>query len=214
MIDPVRLAAFIASRICHDVISPASSVKNALDMLDEPGDEEMRPVYEKHLRESADKTGAMIMYFRYAFGSAGLHTGAADLHQFKRITEDYMAGLKPSVDWDIETDHFSWSHARLLMNMVMMGVDCLPRGGVIHIKVRNEAGGMTVTLTCEGKRAKLKDHIAAIVRGGEPEDAYGPENIQPKFAMMVSEELGAEMTANQAGEEKVIIMATGIRAEG
>lgn len=214
MIDPVRLAAYVASRICHDAISPASSVKNALDLLDDPGDEEMRPVYEKHLRESAHKTAATIQYFRYAFGSAGLHTGAADLHQFKNITEEYLAGLKPSVEWDIQTEHLSWSHARLLMNMLMMGVDSLPRGGVINVRVRDEAGGMTITLTCSGNRAKLKDFMAAIVRGETPEDDFRPDNIQPKFALMVCTDLNGELTASQADDEKVIFMATGIRAAG
>ncbi|MGH1422767.1 MAG: histidine phosphotransferase family protein [Hyphomonas sp.] len=213
MIDPVRLAAYVASRICHDAISPASSVKNALDMLDEPGDEEMRPIYEKHLRESAHKTAASIQYFRYAFGSAGLYTGAADLHMFKNISEEYLAGLKPSVEWDIQTEHLSWSHARLLMNMLMMGVDCLPRGGVVNVRVRDEAAGMTITLTCTGQRAKLKDEMAAIVKGETPEDNFGPENIQPKFAIMVCNELNGEMSASQ-GDEKVILMAAGVRATG
>ena len=33
MIDPARLSAYIASRICHDLVSPVSSVTNALDLL-------------------------------------------------------------------------------------------------------------------------------------------------------------------------------------
>lgn len=214
MIDPVRLAAFVASRICHDAISPASSVKNALDLLDEPGDEEMRPIYEKHLRESAHKTAAAIQFFRYAFGSAGSYSGAAELHQVKNIFEEYLAGLKPSVEWDIQTDHFSWSHARLLANLLMMGIECLPRGGVLNVRVRNEVGGMTITLTCTGKRAKLKDELAATVKGDTPEENFGPENIQSRFAVMICEELDGEISASQQGEEKVIIMAAGIRAEG
>ena len=46
MIDPARLSAFIASRICHDLVSPVSGVTSALEMLDEPGDSEMDQQFE------------------------------------------------------------------------------------------------------------------------------------------------------------------------
>jgi len=42
MIEPDRLSAFIASRICHDLVSPVSSIASALDFLDDPQGSEMR----------------------------------------------------------------------------------------------------------------------------------------------------------------------------
>lgn len=214
MIEPERLAAFIASRICHDLVSPVSSVTSALELLDEPGEQDMKPQYEDLLREGARKAAATIQFLRYAFGSAGLNAGAADMHQFKKITEEYVAGLKPSVEWDITTDHLSYSHARVMMNMFMMAVDSLPRGGVIHARVRDEAGGMTITLTAKGPRAKLRDETSLAMQGGSPDGGWSPENVQPVFAKMISDNLGGEMTAKQQGEEAVVIMATGIRAAG
>ncbi|MCA8901601.1 MAG: hypothetical protein KDA53_10150, partial [Hyphomonas sp.] len=71
-IDPARLAAFIASRICHDLVSPVSSVTNALDLLAEPGEHEMKEQAKALLQEGADKAAARIQFLRYAFGSIGL----------------------------------------------------------------------------------------------------------------------------------------------
>ncbi|MCA8903011.1 MAG: hypothetical protein KDA53_17370, partial [Hyphomonas sp.] len=102
---------------------------------------------------------------------------------------------------------------RLMMNLVMMGTDALPRGGVINVRIRNEAAGMTMVLSCKGERAKLKDDTAAALTGGEPADGWRPENIQPYFARMLCEGLGGELSANQ-GDGQVIFMATGVRAEG
>ncbi len=212
-IEPARLSAFIASRICHDLVSPVSSVTNALDLMAEPGDHEMKVQAEQLLHDGAEKAAARIQFLRYAFGSLGLSAGAADMHDLRRITDDFVKGYKPSLEWDIQTDHLSFSHARLLMNMVMMGTDFLPRGGVISVRVRNEAGGMTITLTCKGERAKLKDEIAVAVSGGEPAEGWKPENIQPLFAKMICDGLGGELTTSQ-GDGYVVCMATGIRAEG
>lgn len=213
MIDPAKLSAFIASRICHDLVSPVSSVTNALDLMAEPGNEEMQQQATELLHDGADKAAARIQFLRYAYGSMGLSDGAADMHQAKTLTEDFLKGHRPSVEWDIETEHFSFSHARLMMNLLLMGIDCLPRGGVINVRVRDEAGGMTLTLTCDGMRAKLKDATAKAIMGEEPEEGWGPETVQPYFARMISDGLGGALTA-KANNETVIIMAAGIRAQG
>ena len=213
MIDPAKLSAFIASRICHDLVSPVSSVTNALDLMAEPGNEEMQQQATELLHDGAEKAAARIQFLRYAYGSMGLGDGAADMHQAKTLTEDFLKGHRPSVEWDIETEHFSFSHARLMMNLLLMGIDCLPRGGVINVRVRDEAGGMTLTLTCDGMRAKLKDATAKAIMGEEPEEGWGPETVQPYFARMISDGLGGALTA-KANNETVIIMAAGIRAQG
>ena len=77
MIEPSRLAAFIASRICHDLISPVASVNSALELLQEPGDAEMKAQAEQLLHNGAESAGARIQLLRYAFGSAGLSDTAA-----------------------------------------------------------------------------------------------------------------------------------------
>jgi histidine phosphotransferase ChpT len=213
MIDPARLSAYIASRICHDLVSPVSSVTNALDFMKEPGDADMQAQAEELLQDGADKAAARIQFLRYAYGSIGLSSGAADVHEAKAITENFVKGYRPSLEWDMETSHLSYSHVRLLMNMVTIALDCLPRGGVINIRVRDEAGGMTLTLTGKGERAKLKDATIKALAGEEPEENWGPETIQPYFAKMIADGLGGALTAN-LNDDTVIIMAAGVRAEG
>jgi len=212
-IDPARLSAYIASRICHDLVSPVSSVTNALDLMDEPGDPEMKVQAEALLREGADKAAARIQFLRYAFGSIGLSSGAADIHDARKITEAFVKSHKPSIEWDIQTDHLSFSHARLMMNLVMMATEALPRGGVVSVRIRSEVGGMTLTLTAKGDRARLKDDVAAAVNGTEPVDGWRAENIQSLFARMICDGLGGELTAKQS-DGQVIFMVTGVTAEG
>ncbi|KJS24876.1 MAG: hypothetical protein VR75_12960 [Hyphomonadaceae bacterium BRH_c29] len=212
-IDPARLSAYIASRICHDLVSPVSSVTNALDLMDEPGDPEMKVQAEALLREGADKAAARIQFLRYAFGSIGLSSGAADIHEARKITEAFVKSHKPSIEWDIQTDHLSFSHARLMMNLVIMATEALPRGGVVSVRIRSEVGGMTITLTAKGDRARLKDDVAAAVNGTEPVDGWRAENIQSLFARMICDGLGGELTAKQS-DGQVIFMVTGVAAEG
>jgi histidine phosphotransferase ChpT len=213
MIEPSRLAAFIASRICHDLISPVASVNSALELLEEPGDPEMKAQAEQLLQNGAESAAARIQLLRYAFGSAGLSDTAADRHEVRQIVEGFMESHKPSVEWQIETEHFSCGHARVLMNLVIMATAAIPRGGVVALRVHNEPNGLAVTAQAKGPRARLSDFVEAALDGKVPEEGWSARTIQPLFTTMVASDLGGTISAT-AEEECVTFMAKGLRAEG
>lgn len=213
MIESSKLAAFIASRICHDLISPVASVNSALELLEEPGDADMKAQAEQLLHNGAESAGARIQLLRYAFGSAGLSDTAADRHDVRQIVEGFMKSHKPSVEWDIDTDHFSCGHARVLMNLVIMATAAIPRGGVVHLKVMNEAAGLTVIAQAKGPKARLSEFTEAALSGNTPEEGWSARTIQPLFAKMVSDDLDGELTAT-AAEEEITFTVRGLRASG
>lgn len=213
MIEPSRLAAFIASRICHDLISPVASVNSALELLDEPGDAEMKAQAEQLLQNGAESAGARIQLLRYAFGSAGLSDTAADRHEVRQIVEGFMKSHKPSVEWEIDTAHFSCGHARVLMNLVIMATAAIPRGGVVALRVHNEPDGVVITARAKGPRARLADFVEATLDGNVPEEGWSARTIQPLFTTMVASDLGGVVSAT-AEEECITFTAKGLRAEG
>ncbi len=212
-LEPTRLAALIASRICHDLVSPVSSVTHALDMLDEPGDEDMKVQARNLLSEGAEKTVERIKFLRYALGSVGLNAGIANVHEVKEITQDYVRAFKPSVEWDIQHEALTVSQARLMMNLVMMAVETLPRSGVVSIVVKQSDNTVGVTLTCKGDRAKLKEDNAKALMGVEPADGWKSENIQPYFARLICAGMGGEVSVKQ-GDGFVVLAAENLRLNG
>ena len=214
-IDPAHLSAYIASRICHDLVSSVSSITNALDFMNEPQESEMRQQAERLLHDGADSAASKLKFLRYAFGSAGLSKGAADIHEAKQITERFVAShnYKPAISWDIETQHLSFSHARLIMNMVMLAVDCLPRGGQIAVKVRNQTDGLGISVTANGERCKIREDTADAVAGTEPQDGWSARTVQPLFTRIIAGGLGGKLSAEHK-EGEVTILATGLSAEG
>lgn len=213
MIEPSRLAAFIASRICHDLISPVASVNSALELLEEPGDADMKAQAEQLLQNGAEAAAARIELLRYAFGSAGLSDTAADRHEVKRIVESFMKSYKPSIEWDIQTEHFSCGHARVLMNLIIMATASIPRGGVISLRVLNQGSSLTVEAVAKGPRARLSEFTRAALTDATPEEGWSARTIQPLFAQMVSQDLGGKISATEA-EEQITFTAAGLRADG
>jgi histidine phosphotransferase ChpT len=134
------------------------------------------------------------------------------MHQFKKLTEDYVRFQKPSIEWDLATTELGFGHARLIMNLVMVGLTCLVRGGVIHVRVREEGGVKNVVLTCRGDRVTLKDDVAKALTGEEPENGWRPENIQLLFTKMTCDNLGGSLTA-RATPDGVVLIATGLKPQ-
>lgn len=213
MIEPSRLAAFIASRICHDLISPVASVNSALELLQDPGDVDMKAQAQQLLENGAEAAAARIQLLRYAFGSAGLSDSGADRHEVTQTVEGYMKSYKPSVDWDIQTEHFSYGHARVLMNLVIMATASVPRGGVVALKVHNSTGTLTVTANARGPKAKLAEYARAAIDSTTPEEGWSARTIQPLFAKMVIDDLGGKLSAVES-EETVTFIASDLRAGG
>lgn len=213
MIDPAILSAYIASKVCHDLVSPLSSVVSAIDLLDDPNDSEMREQADLLLRQGARDASDRLQFLRYAFGSMGLNDGAADIHEAKSVTEKFVATHKPSVEWDIDTDHLSYSHARLMMNLLLMGMESAPRGGVLTVRFRNDTAGLVIAVIARGVKARAKPDTKATLAGNEPDEGWTPRNVQPLFSKMIAEGLGGRISIAE-GDEIVTITAEGIRATG
>jgi histidine phosphotransferase ChpT len=213
MIEPSRLAAYIASRICHDLISPVATVNSALEMMQDAGDADMKAQTEQLLHSSASHATARLQFLRYAFGSAGLSTSSADRHEMRKVIEEYMGSQKPSLEWEIDSPHFSYSHARVLMNIVLLAIKSVPRGGVVSLKSFNDGDALTIVANAKGPKLMMHEAVGAAIDGGAPEGGWSADTIQPYFANLVIGELGGVLSANKT-EEAVTFMARNLRSTG
>ena len=69
--DRVDFASMMASRLCHDLLSPVGAFANGLELLADEKDPEMRARVLDLLEQSARTSAAKLKFFRLAFGSAG-----------------------------------------------------------------------------------------------------------------------------------------------
>lgn len=214
MLDPAFFMAFISSRICHDMVSPISSVSSALELLDDESmDESMRTMAEDLLRDGAKKLQSYILFLRYAFGSMGMSDSVADIHAAKDIINNYAALHPPSVVWDVETAQFSYFHARLLMQMVHIGITSLPRGGVVTIRIKDHDGRPSIVVEARGDRAMLRDETLAAISGVVPDGGWNGRNAHMLFAVNVAEQLGSTLKATRTGPDDVIYAAQDLLLE-
>ena len=65
-----EVAAYLAARMCHDFIRPASAIVSGLDLLDDPSAKDMKEDAMNLISGSARKLADLLSFTRVAFGAS------------------------------------------------------------------------------------------------------------------------------------------------
>lgn len=166
----IELAALLVSRVCHDLVGPLGAVVNGMEVLEDERDPAMRADAIKLVTMSAEQALARIQFMRIAFGAAGSAGAELDLGEIGRLVTGLLEGGKVRLDWDVPRLYWAKDWAKLLMNATVLAADCLPRGGVVQVKVESppEAAGDSMHrfhIRAEGVNARVTEDMDKAVRG-------------------------------------------------
>ena len=126
MIKP-NLHELVASRICHDLISPIGACANGVELMGMGGGEEEIAL----IKESAEDAVARVRFFRLAFGQSEGQQVVSMSELQTAIKAN--ASKKISVVWDDATDAHR-KEAQALCLALLCLERAMPRGGDITIK--------------------------------------------------------------------------------
>jgi histidine phosphotransferase ChpT len=126
--DTVRLVELVCARLCHDLGGLIGTVGNALDMVveDMGGDSEVAA-----FASSAAK--ALAQRLRLMRTAWGPEAEAMTLPALTRLTTPALAARRIGLDIRALPPScvFPPPIARVLLNLIVLGGDCLPKGGAI-----------------------------------------------------------------------------------
>lgn len=200
-----ELAALMCARICHDLVGPVSATGAALSILDEPDQADMREDALRLVRESAEQMRAKLEFARLAFGPGGAVSGDVEMDMIRRLAGDMFRTAKAELVWKAEAANLPKAASRLLLNMILLGVESAPRGGEVKIEA-TRAGGVRLRVTATGPKAKLLAGAVAALEGNTPEGGFDGRTAQPLYARTMAEEAGGRLEA-RLEEERVELSA-------
>lgn len=205
-LSSLDLAALVASRVCHDIISPVGAITNGLEVLDEESNEEMREFAMDLIRKSARQASAKLQFARLAFGAAGSAGAEIDLGDAQSVATGFMEGEKADLTWAVPRLLMAKNKVKLLLNLLLIANQCVPRGGTITVElVGGDAAQPQFRLTAAGLNARIPAMIADLLEDNDVEriDAHA---IQPAYAGLLARDSGMkiEMAKN---DESVVITA-------
>lgn len=178
-----RLGALIASRICHDLVSPVGAISNGLELMSlgsAPDGPEMTLV-----ADSAAHANARLRFFRVAFGLSGDGASMTGQEIRNMLSATYTA--KVTCNWQVDGPL-----SRQLTQAVFLALLCVeqavPFGGIITI-----AGSETrLMLSVTGERLAPTPEHWALLSTPELCNLAALPAAQVQFALLprVLDELG------------------------
>jgi histidine phosphotransferase ChpT len=203
----LELAALVSSRICHDVINPVAAISNGLEMLAEEPDQAMREAAMDLIRKSAAQASAKLQFARLAFGAAGSGGAEIDLRDAETVARAFVSGTgKHHVEWHGPAATLPKNKAKLLLNLVALGVVALPRGGTITVAIDGTPPYVGFAVKARGEAARLSDQVRDLLTGANGV-AVDSHSIQPYYAKLVAAASGMAVAA-EAREGEVAFKAS------
>jgi histidine phosphotransferase ChpT len=190
----LRILELLASRICHDLISPIGAVGNGLELL-EDASPDMSGDALKLSANCVRKASALLEFFRMAYGTAGSDVGLR-WEAAKQLADGLLEGGKTVLVWPpLPVGFTAPSMApKVALNLVLLGTEMLPRGGEIVVDLQPAGARVTVSATAAGRDARLPEEIASVITGGaEPTLPLTARTVHAYFTTRLGESLGGRL---------------------
>jgi histidine phosphotransferase ChpT len=198
-IGALDLAALLCSRVCHDLISPVGAIVNGLEVLDEDKDEETKTFALDLIKKSAQQASAKLQFCRLAFGAAGSAGAQIELGDAEKVARGLIEDGKTTVILNMPREFVPKNRAKLLLNMLMVAVGTIPRGGTLAVDPAD--GGYRVTAT--GLNARLSP-VSAELLAGSPAHPVDAHAIQPVYTGILARDCGLTVSAAAEGDAVVV----------
>lgn len=190
------LAAMVASRICHDLVSPMGAISNGLELL-ELSQQKTGPEMELIMQSVANANTRLRLY-RLAFGTVG------DGHligqgEIASILEALNTQGRLRYAWLSRMD-LTRRQAKLLFLLLLCLETAIPWGGEIFV----QDGADGLELAARADRISVDDAMWTILRTAETSAAVPASRVQ---FLLAASELAAQgqHVALETGESSLLL---------
>jgi len=197
------LAALLCSRVCHDVISPVGAIANGIELLDEGADEDTAEIAMDLIRSSAKNASARLQFARIAFGAAGSAGAHIDTGDAEAVARGFFDNEKKTdLEWHGERAIIAKNQVKFLLNLLLVGLGAIPRGGVVKAEMEDPNGTPTFRVTSSGMNARVPAAFLALLNG-EFDEQIDAHAIQPIYTLQLAEAAGLNVGVRLEGENVV-----------
>lgn len=177
-LDPYVLE-MMASRICHDVISPVGAINNGLELLQEMGIEGGNEAVAL-IAKAAEQANRRLRLFRYGYGNAG-STDQVDSKDLRRCAFEYLEGSRTVLEWP-ETEpkpglgqQFPKGMMKAILNLIVLGSEMITKAGLVKLR-QPTPGAYPIEIHVSGENAAFREGMEASLQG-----TIEPENLDARL---------------------------------
>lgn len=208
MLTPdLHLLEVMASKICHDLISPVGAVSNGVEILSEMGPDADADVTNL-IAFSAAQAAAKLKALRLAYGQGGADASIKPEDALKAFA-DFVAGdgritLSPTppgvtLGGAVGTTGL----AKMLICALLLMAEGLPKGGTITLEPTAEAH--TIVLKASGDNAGLKDELKSALAGQTPSETLKPKQVHAAITGLLAAHYGFALSLPESSDHTFIL---------
>lgn len=202
-LSALDLAALLCSRVCHDLISPVGAIVNGLEVLEDDNDEETRVFAMDLIRKSARQASARLQYCRLAFGAAGSAGASIDLGDAEGVARGFFEDEKTKLQWVLPRLLLPKNRVKLLLNLLLIASNTIPRGGVLVVDSVGEGEQMGFRVNASGLHARVPQPLKGLL-AGDGQHMVDAHAIQPYYAGLLARACGLSVSIETQGEAVVL----------
>lgn len=189
-----RVLELIASRICHDLVSPVGAVNNGVELMQElgedAGDEAVQLV-----ASSAQQASIRLKAFRLSYGAAGTDKNIG----FKEIRDAFtdligqgrvQAEFEPDLGVKFSMPPLGFS--KVLLNLLVLAEECNHGEGRIAVSALEGNKGLRVLVT--GNHAGFREGAEAALKGETAPDDLDPRSVHAYITGRFADYFGIGLT--------------------
>lgn len=178
----------LASRICHDLISPVSAVNNGVEFWEEMGSDAGDDAIEL-IAHSAKQASARLQLFRFAYAAGGSEQHVS-LDDIKHAFEQFIDGSRTQLDWQIDNAQLDGmtpkGFCKIVLHLMMIGLDLMPKGGEITVTAEDTNSPTLTVQTRTESFSPSMEYIDVLEGRGNPQE-LNPKTVHPYLARAYSQ---------------------------
>lgn len=199
----LKIGQLLCSRLCHDLIGPTAAINAGGELMGDDDDDEGNGDVRDLIVDSARQLAGRLTFFRIAFGQSGARSSGLPFAEVRELAEGYLHGSRVQFDWEDEEDKvsagamLSGDNTRLLLCLIMLATDALPRGGRLSVRVLECAKETLLSIKVAGRSIVLADDVIAALQATEA-TAVTPRTVHAFYLSCLATRLHASIAFDGA----------------
>jgi histidine phosphotransferase ChpT len=145
-----------------------------------------------------------LQFCRLAFGAAGSSGAQIDLGDAQTMARGHLEDGKTTIAWNLPRLLLPKNKVKLLLNMLVIAQQTIPRGGVLTVDAVGEGDAMGFRVAASGLNARMPQNIADLLSSGHA-SAIDAHAVQPYYTRLLAQACDLKVVLALEGDAVVVI---------
>jgi len=198
------LLELMASRICHDLVSPVGAIQNGIEFAKEMGMDDGAEEAFGLIGHSAKTAAARLQVFRLVYGQGGKDASIKPEDVHAAFDKLLSVDSKVTQNWDPHADlglnDGPDGFCKVLTATLMLAQECLPKGGAITV---TSGDNENTIVTASGERVKIRDYVDECLQLLLPVGDLDARLVHPYVSAVLAKECGYQIALHDEQDTHV-----------